>query len=126
MTRRDHLIQPSSAETRSQVSASGRPCDRLPERPVRPVSVEEWSTSERVMRRGIRAAYAECASNSRSDIGIRPSTLHCLARLNVHKNAPSMLTGREAMARGVAEVGLRRAEAACQFDRTPKTVIVEQ
>lgn len=37
-----------------------------------------------------------------------------------------MLKGREAMARRVAEVGLRQAEAACQFDRTPKTVIFEQ
>jgi len=37
-----------------------------------------------------------------------------------------MLKGREAMARSVAEGGLCQADAARQFNKTPKTVIVEQ
>ena len=42
--------------------------------------------------------------------------------MNVHKNAPLTPKGREAMARSVVEGGLSRADAAYQFNTTPKTV----
>ncbi|AHY56304.1 bll8291 [Bradyrhizobium diazoefficiens USDA 110] len=42
--------------------------------------------------------------------------------MNVHKNAPLTLKGREAMVRGVVEGGLSQADAANQFNTTPKTV----
>jgi transposase InsO family protein len=42
--------------------------------------------------------------------------------MNVHKNAPLTPKGREAMVRGVVEGGLSQADAACQFNTTPKTV----
>jgi transposase InsO family protein len=42
--------------------------------------------------------------------------------MNVHKNAPLTPKGREAMVRSVVEGGLRRADAAHQFNTTPKTV----
>src|SRR6476646_10145949 len=42
--------------------------------------------------------------------------------MNVHKNAPLTPKGREAMARSVVEVGLSQADAAYQFNTTPKTV----
>src|SRR6476659_8272307 len=41
--------------------------------------------------------------------------------MNVHKNAPLTPKGREAMARSVVEGGLSRADAAYQFNTTPKT-----
>jgi transposase InsO family protein len=42
--------------------------------------------------------------------------------MNVHKNAPLTPKGREAMARSVVEGGLSQADAADQFNTTPKTV----
>ena len=42
--------------------------------------------------------------------------------MNVHKNAPLTPKGREAMVRGVVEGGLSQADAADQFNTTPKTV----
>lgn len=42
--------------------------------------------------------------------------------MNVHKNAPLTPKGREAMARSVVEGGLSQADAAYQFNTTPKTV----
>ncbi len=42
--------------------------------------------------------------------------------MNVHKNAPLTPKGREAMVRSVVEGGLSRADAAYQFNTTPKTV----
>ena len=42
--------------------------------------------------------------------------------MNVHKNAPLTPKGREAMARSVVEGGLTQADAAYQFNTTPKTV----
>jgi transposase InsO family protein len=42
--------------------------------------------------------------------------------MNVHKNAPLTPKGREAMARSVVEGGLGQADAAYQFNTTPKTV----
>src|ERR1700722_17662630 len=42
--------------------------------------------------------------------------------MNVHKNAPLTPKGREAMVRGVVEGGLSQADAANQFNTTPKTV----
>jgi transposase InsO family protein len=42
--------------------------------------------------------------------------------MNVHKNAPLTPKGREAMVRSVIEGGLSRADAAYQFNTTPKTV----
>jgi transposase InsO family protein len=42
--------------------------------------------------------------------------------MNVHKNAPLTPKGREAMVRSVVEGGLNRANAADQFNTTPKTV----
>src|SRR5262249_5745972 len=39
-----------------------------------------------------------------------------------HKNAPLTPKGREAMVRGVVEGGLNQADAADQFNTTPKTV----
>ncbi|MGY4232206.1 transposase InsO family protein [Bradyrhizobium sp. USDA 4449] len=42
--------------------------------------------------------------------------------MNVHKNAPLTPKGREAMARSVVEGGLNQADAAYQFNTTPKTV----
>ena len=42
--------------------------------------------------------------------------------MNVHKNAPLTPKGREAMARSVVEGGLSKADAAYQFNTTPKTV----
>jgi transposase InsO family protein len=42
--------------------------------------------------------------------------------MNVHKNAPLAPKGREAMVRSVVEGGLSRADAAYQFNTTPKTV----
>lgn len=42
--------------------------------------------------------------------------------MNVHKNAPLTPKGREAMARSVVEGGLSKADAADQFNTTPKTV----
>src|SRR5450432_1297958 len=42
--------------------------------------------------------------------------------MNVHKNAPLTPKGREAMARSVVQGGLSRADAAYQFNTTPKTV----
>ena len=42
--------------------------------------------------------------------------------MNVHKNAPLTPKGREAMVRSVVEGGLSQADAACQFNTTPKTV----
>src|ERR1700750_2502818 len=43
-------------------------------------------------------------------------------QMNVHKNAPLTPKGREAMARSVVEGGLSQADAADQFNTTPKTV----
>ena len=42
--------------------------------------------------------------------------------MNSHKNAPLTPKGREAMARSVVQGGLSRADAAYQFNTTPKTV----
>lgn len=42
--------------------------------------------------------------------------------MNTHKNAPLTPKGREAMVRSVLEGGLSKAEAARQFNTTPKTV----
>ena len=42
--------------------------------------------------------------------------------MNVHKNAPLAPKGREAMVRSVVEGGLSRADAADQYNTTPKTV----
>ncbi|MBB4264391.1 transposase [Bradyrhizobium sp. CIR3A] len=42
--------------------------------------------------------------------------------MNVHKNAPLTPKGREAMVRSVVEGGLSQADAAFQFNTTPKTV----
>jgi len=42
--------------------------------------------------------------------------------MNVHKNAPLTPKGREAMVRSVLEDGLSKADAAIQFNTTPKTV----
>lgn len=42
--------------------------------------------------------------------------------MNTHKNAPLTPRGREAMVRSVLEGGLSRADAAYQFNTTPKTV----
>lgn len=42
--------------------------------------------------------------------------------MNVHKNAPLTPKGREAMVRSVVEGGLSKADAAFQFNTTPKTV----
>jgi transposase InsO family protein len=42
--------------------------------------------------------------------------------MNVHKNAPLTPKGREAMVRSVVEGGLSKADAAYQFNTTPKTV----
>ena len=42
--------------------------------------------------------------------------------MNIHKNAPLTPKGREAMVRSVLEDGLSRADAAVQFNTTPKTV----
>ena len=42
--------------------------------------------------------------------------------MNVHKNAPLTPKGREAMVRSVVEGGLSQADAADQFNTTPKTV----
>jgi transposase InsO family protein len=42
--------------------------------------------------------------------------------MNSHKNAPLTPKGREAMVRSVLEGGLGRADAAYQFNTTPKTV----
>lgn len=42
--------------------------------------------------------------------------------MNVHKNAPLTPKGREAMVRGVVDGGLSQADAAVQFNTTPKTV----
>jgi transposase InsO family protein len=42
--------------------------------------------------------------------------------MNVHKNAPLTPKGREAMVQGVVEGGLSQADAAYQFNTTPKTV----
>src|SRR6266550_72308 len=43
-------------------------------------------------------------------------------QMNVHKNAPLTPKGREAMVRSVVEGGLSKADAAYQFNTTPKTV----
>ena len=42
--------------------------------------------------------------------------------MNSHKNAPLTPKGREAMVRSVVEGGLSQADAAYQFNTTPKTV----
>jgi hypothetical protein len=42
--------------------------------------------------------------------------------MNSHKNAPLTPKGREAMVRSVVEGGLGQADAADQFNTTPKTV----
>src|SRR6516164_4561412 len=42
--------------------------------------------------------------------------------MNVHKNAPLTPKGREAMVRSVVEGGQSGADAAHQFNTTPKTV----
>ena len=42
--------------------------------------------------------------------------------MNIHKNAPLTPKGREALVRSVVEGGLSKADAACQFNTTPKTV----
>jgi transposase InsO family protein len=42
--------------------------------------------------------------------------------MNVHKNAPLTPKGREVMVRSVVEGGLSKADAAYQFNTTPKTV----
>jgi transposase InsO family protein len=42
--------------------------------------------------------------------------------MDVHQNARLTPKGREAMARAVVDAGLTKAEAACQFNTTPKTV----
>ena len=42
--------------------------------------------------------------------------------MNIHKNAPLTPKGREAMVRSVVEGGLSKADAADQFNTTPKTV----
>ena len=42
--------------------------------------------------------------------------------MNTHKNAPLTPKGREAMVRSVVEGGLSQADAAYQFNTTPKTV----
>jgi len=42
--------------------------------------------------------------------------------MNMHKNARLTPKGREAMVRSVVEGGLSRADAAYQFNTTPKTV----
>jgi transposase InsO family protein len=42
--------------------------------------------------------------------------------MNIHKNAPLTPKGREAMVRSVVEGGLSQADAAHQFNTTPKTV----
>src|SRR5882724_4840321 len=43
-------------------------------------------------------------------------------QMNVNKNAPLTPKGREAMVRSVVEGGLSKADAAYQFNTTPKTV----
>src|SRR3954463_691929 len=43
-------------------------------------------------------------------------------QMNSHKNAPLTPKGREAMVRSVVEGGLNQADAAYQFNTTPKTV----
>src|SRR6185312_4989034 len=43
-------------------------------------------------------------------------------QMNIHKNAPLTPKGREAMVRSVVEGGLSKADAAYQFNTTPKTV----
>src|SRR5436309_8645590 len=43
-------------------------------------------------------------------------------QMNSHKNAPLTPKGREAMVRSVVEGGLSQADAAYQFNTTPKTV----
>src|SRR3954471_24478352 len=43
-------------------------------------------------------------------------------QMNIHKNAPLTPKGREAMVRSVVEGGLSQADAAYQFNTTPKTV----
>ena len=43
-------------------------------------------------------------------------------RMDVHKNAPLTPKGREAMVRHVIEGGVSKADAASQFNTTPKTV----
>ena len=42
--------------------------------------------------------------------------------MNVHKNAPLTPKGREAMVRSVVDGVLSKADAADQFNTTPKTV----
>src|ERR1700759_2185701 len=42
--------------------------------------------------------------------------------MNIHKNAPLTPKGREAMVRSVLQGGLSKADAAHQFNTTPKTV----
>ena len=42
--------------------------------------------------------------------------------MDVHKNAPMTPKGREAMVRSVVDGGLSYAEAAYQYNTTPKTV----
>lgn len=42
--------------------------------------------------------------------------------MDIHKNAPLTSKGREAMVRSVVEGGLSKADAAYQFNTTPKTV----
>ena len=42
--------------------------------------------------------------------------------MNIHKNAPLTPKGREGMVRSVVEGGLSKADAAYQFNTTPKTV----
>jgi transposase InsO family protein len=42
--------------------------------------------------------------------------------MNIHKNAPLTPKGREAMVRSVVEGGLSKADAAFQYNTTPKTV----
>src|SRR5207248_9855681 len=43
-------------------------------------------------------------------------------QMNVHKNAPLTPKGRESMVRSVVEGGLSKADAAYQFNTTPRTV----
>src|SRR6266404_5429972 len=43
-------------------------------------------------------------------------------QMNSHKNAPLTPKGREAMVRSVVDGGLSQADAAYQFNTTPKTV----
>jgi transposase len=42
--------------------------------------------------------------------------------MNSHRNAPLTPKGREAMVRSVVKGGLSQADAACQFNTTPRTV----